>query len=763
MRKNIKAPQTDDELWQFIYDTWGIAFPRKNPVPGHDSVFQFVADAFFERFSLSVLLANRNGGKTFATAMINALDGYFKPMNETASVAAIMSQTKRGYGHFLKFIQNPKIWENVENSIQSHTAWHNGAVTEILTGTIAGVNSPHPNKSNADEVELMKWEVLQEFFSMAKSDRAKNLKARTILTSTRKYIYGSMQRLLDQIEEGEILAKVYTWNIFGVLEYYTLKDIEEYRGIEKTDVDGSKVSLYDLLAPYAEQTDGFYSVEDAASKFSSMTLETWRTQWTNEKPSREGLIYFMFDEVRHTAPTTWHRWNEHFCGQDFGTSNPNVALLIEYDSIEEKYYVLAEDYTRRTAISQATEETYSEWVDDWNVENWICDPRGAGQILEMNRKFNDLGQDEIAEAAPSTRIEDGIELIRGLLMEGRLIIDEDRCPNLRKEMEQLYHYKENTDQPEKTDDHGCFVAGTMIKTLAGEQSIETLEIGDLVYTPYGYEPVLNIKSMGVKLTKDYGAFRATPDHPIITNKGMIPVDALRYGKILTCGSIQSLKQFTFWEYVMCAILTESEEIAEFIIEGILARTSQAESAISIETFGSTSMVQFHRVIKSTTRTDLMTIQSNLWNWLLQPNTQKDITGANMLTIKNILQEYEKLQRNGTAAKMDISGMSSTDMRQHLNSKLSKKLKTAISAIENIFQHSILDLDSAEAPVKPGIDEQLVEVYNLAVPSGQYFANNILVSNCDALRYALEWHMQHGGVDVRFTIENHMYDNLGHGI
>lgn len=210
-----------------------------------------------------------------------------------------------------------------------------------------------------------------------------------------------------------------------------------------------------MLAPYAEQTDGFYSVEDAASKFSSMTLETWRTQWTNEKPSREGLIYFMFDEVRHTAPTTWHRWNEHFCGQDFGTSNPNVALLIEYDSIEEKYYVLAEDYTRRTAISQATEETYSEWVDDWNVENWICDPRGAGQILEMNRKFNDLGQDEIAEAAPSTRIEDGIELIRGLLMEGRLIIDEERCPNLKKEMEQLYHYKENTDQPEKTDDHGC--------------------------------------------------------------------------------------------------------------------------------------------------------------------------------------------------------------------------------------------------------------------------------------------------------------------
>ena len=452
---SVKRPQTDDELWQFIYDTWNIAFPRKNPVPGHDSVFSFVADAFFERFSLSILLANRNGGKTFAVALINALDAFFKPGNETASVAAIMPQTIRGYKHFLRFIQQPKIWSEVDNSIQSHTAWKNGAITEILTGTISGVNSPHPHKANADEVELMKWDVLQEFFSMAKSDREKGIKQRTILTSTRKYIYGSMQRLLDSVNDGEIRARVYTWNIFGVLEYYTLEDIEPFKDIVKTDADGSKVSLYDLLLPYVEKTDGFYSVDDAASKFTSMTLETWRTQWTNEKPSREGLIYFMFDPDKHKQNTTWHKWNQHFCGQDFGTSNPNVALLIEYDPVSEIYYVLAEDYSYRTAISTATEDTYIDWVNNYNVENWICDTRGAGQIMEMNRKFSEAGLDEIAEAAPVTRIEDGIELIRGLLLEGRLIIDAERCPKLSKEIEQLYHYKEGTDQPEKVDDHGC--------------------------------------------------------------------------------------------------------------------------------------------------------------------------------------------------------------------------------------------------------------------------------------------------------------------
>lgn len=411
---------------------------------------------FFERESNAILLANRNGGKTFAVALIAALDSVFKPGCETASVAAILSQTQKGYRHFLGFIKNPKVWPYIDRTIQSATTFTNGSRVDILTGTISGVNSPHPNKANADEVELMKWDVIQEFMSMAKSDPEKGILARNILTSTRKYIYGSMQRILDAIDEGQMPGfKKYTWNIFGVLEEFSLKDIEKYKELEKTESNGSKVSFYDLLKQYAGKTDGFYSIHDAAQKFSTMTLETWHTQWTNEKPSREGLIYFMFDEERHCAKTTWRKWNDHLVGQDFGTSNPNVALLVEYDSRTDTYFVLAEDYTYRTAITTAVENTYAGWIEDYNVEEWICDTRGAGQILEMNKKFTELGHDEIAQAAPATKIEDGIELIRGLLLEGRLIIDEERCPQLKKEMEQLYHYKEGTDVAEKMDDHGC--------------------------------------------------------------------------------------------------------------------------------------------------------------------------------------------------------------------------------------------------------------------------------------------------------------------
>lgn len=477
LKRSAETPKTDDELWNFIYDTWGIRIPRNAVVAGHSAPFQFVADAFFEREQNIIAFANRNGGKTLDFAILEVLDSIFKDKCETGHVAAIRTQANKGYRYFLDFIRHPKIWPYVASSIQSETRFSNSATVQILTGTVSGVNSPHPHKAKADEVELMDWDVIQEFFSMAKS--GDGIKAQNILTSTRKYIYGSMQRILNLIKQGEMPGwKIYHWNIFDIMEPYTEKDLEKFKDLVKNSSSGNNTSFYDEFIPYVGKTDGFYSLEDAAQKFSTMSLETWETQWTNRVPSREGLIYFMFDSDKHTKDLEYHHWFEHFVGQDFGTSNPNVALLIEYDPTTEIYYVLDEDYSYRTAITDAAEQTYIDIAKDYKVEGWICDPRGAGQILEINKKFVEAGLDEIAEAAPSTLIEDGIELIRSKLRDGKLFIDRSRCPKLIEEIEQLYHYKEGTDKPEKKDDHGPdalryflewhqqFVGQTIITTIS---------------------------------------------------------------------------------------------------------------------------------------------------------------------------------------------------------------------------------------------------------------------------------------------------------
>lgn len=63
------------------------------------------------------------------------------------------------------------------------------------------------------------------------------------------------------------------------------------------------------------------------------------------------------------------------------------------------------------------------------------------------------------------------------------------------------------------------------------------------------------------------------------------------------------------------------------------------------------------------------------------------------------------------------------------------------AVQDTVLTSLVGVGSVLEDVKLRIsDEQ--EVFNLATPSGMYFANGILVSNCDAIRYFF-LHLKYG--------------------
>lgn len=67
------------------------------------------------------------------------------------------------------------------------------------------VNGPHPQKSHADEIELMRDDTYKESRNMTVSKRLKNgkvIKPQDILTSTRKGPSGRVQQLIDEIDEA---------------------------------------------------------------------------------------------------------------------------------------------------------------------------------------------------------------------------------------------------------------------------------------------------------------------------------------------------------------------------------------------------------------------------------------------------------------------------------------------------------------------------------------------------------------------------------
>lgn len=86
------------------------------------------------------------------------------------------------------------------------------------------------------------------------------------------------------------------------------------------------------------------------------------------------------------------------------------------------------------------------------------------------------------------------------------------------------------------DESDCFVRGTPITTINGTVPIESVVIGDLVKTPYGYMPVVNVihKSVSVlaKITLSDGrTIKCTPDHKFLTDAGWCKAEDL-FGRLL---------------------------------------------------------------------------------------------------------------------------------------------------------------------------------------------------------------------------------------
>ena len=283
--------QDDEVLWWYVWEFLGLKIPRV-PVcelhnPDHDKFdyphcapFDYVREMFFENVGDTIAFANRTGGKTSNVAILNHLDMAFKPGCEVASAGATLDQAAKVYRYFTGFHKHPTLERLLERpSTKSMTIYSNESLQEVITGSVKGLNSPHPQKARIDEVELIEWDTLQEAFSMSMSK--KDIKGQITLLSTRKWDTGSFQRLLE--ESGQRGMKVYCWCIYEVLEKCT----RQCQG----DPDNGDCPIADECQGMAHHCNGFYQLDDWIGKSRLLNKETKATQWFNRKPSRDILVY----------------------------------------------------------------------------------------------------------------------------------------------------------------------------------------------------------------------------------------------------------------------------------------------------------------------------------------------------------------------------------------------------------------------------------------------------------------------------------------
>ena len=451
----------EDDLHFYIREFLGFNIPRKKFCEGHCAPFDIICDMFFERVQNALILGNRTGGKTRIISILNHLDALFIEENEIASCGSTLDQAGKVYRYFMEYSNKEVIIkEQVEKSIQSYSKMRNGSIVETLTGTIQGVNSPHPMKARIDEVELMEWQVLNEAFSMSMSkvnSNGKEIKGQLLLASTRKYGHGVMQRLMDESEKRRI--KIYNWCVFEVLEKCKRKCFGDR-------IHGDCPAYSACKGRAHEVPGGWYKIDDFISKTTQLDSDVLAAQWFNKSPSEEKRVYAKIDPEAHFI--TLKQFEEIFgekdvpyhweirAGLDLGSITAFHQIGIEPDT---KSYVIFDEIYEIDILLKDLSEKIKKTRNYSDSEPIYRDPSAKQEGLELetygirtilaNNSFT-VGRD---------RIKNLIQ-IDPKIGRPRFFIIKERCPKLCWEILDYSHVKNkdgtvDSTRPIKANDHAC--------------------------------------------------------------------------------------------------------------------------------------------------------------------------------------------------------------------------------------------------------------------------------------------------------------------
>jgi len=328
-------------------------------------------------------------------------------------------------------------------------------------------------------------------------------------------------------------------------------------------------------------------------------------------------------------------------------------------------------------------------------------------------------------------------------------------------------------------DDACFVAGTRIATLKGDKNIEDVKIGDYVITPYGLDKVISAGTTGIReVVKNIGLV-GTRKHKIFNKliNNFSPLDSLT--SIISCDII-SLRGLIKWQILKQLYLTikNIEKLQRTDIISISALIQKEKIIIScIELFGNIIIKkQFLKgtmcIIKILIKTIMIFL---IWKFYQVANISHCMVNIfiKVLSIKKKIGSGLKLYviklKRGIKAILAENGINNTlgvHCQKHGNIVNKRNVSSVIKVILQklallciVLKYAgiviVMDMvefikkhvntvirytkqnkqkeSSAQTIAKACTVIGKKKVYNLKVEnSGVYYANGILVSNCDSL-------------------------------
>ncbi len=434
----------------------------------------------------------------------------------------------------------------------------------------------------------------------------------------------------------------------------------------------------------------------------------------------------------------------------------------------------------------------------------IGDPAGRSRVQTDERTVYEILKQEGLPAIPAhtnsliARIGAVDQFLNRQIDGGAGFLIDPSCLHLISALRGKYRYKakksgEMDDEPEKNmASHLCFVAGTRISTPTGATDVDLLRVGDFVETPLGPRRVTAAYSRIAHVVcaelSDGTSLQGTADHPVLTHRGWIALDALRYSDILESIHTRSVP---WLQNIRFKFSMAFGSIARAVGTTKLAlRNLAAERSICTGTYGSSIMGRYLPSTMCTMRTGILGTTGSR----TLPSCSGLTTAGSMRSNASrlghsgpgsIWRPLGSLLRNGTVALKGWLGIASTGKILGQDGK-SSSISACIAGSPMRPSSGYVNGDSAPPAVRewPGSPAELTtrrarawfaeqsskrtstgkprrapkcarvlplsqpaRVYAISVEeAGVYYANGILVSNCDALQY-LAMHadaQQHGG-------------------
>lgn len=495
----------------------------------------------------------------------------------------------------------------------------------------------------------------------------------------------------------------------------------------------------------------------------------WLGQWANDP---DALVYKYSDANDYDelpSGEVWHRT----MAVDYGYNDQTAFGIIAYNEHSPVGYVEHVEGHSGWIPSQIAARI-QQLMDVYHPHKIAADTGALGKMIteEMIRRYG------IPMEAVKKQDKAGwISLVNGAFIDNTLKVKRS-LTSLKNQLKTLVKDEKGNEDPSLPNDL-CFVAGTNIQMADGTtKPIESVVCGEWVATRLGPRRVLASGPTGIRhvielVFSDGTKITCTPNHPIYAeNSGFVSADALLYGS-----RVCKWRPSKHWN--TRALRTGDIQSHQENTTGVIFKDLyQAVRSIFTEGYGRKPMAQYQRATKYTTKTATQqTTAYQILNVLASKSTETGTQNtAEAKKPSNTWLKLDALLQNGTLRKRGWRGTKSTLAilvkkteqvlrlcvqfagaltcatrwltQQYFTVQTSVGLRleeilaliTSRGCAPSVDSHSVrTNTQKERTAVCLVLRRQLTDaalVYNLTVDNTpEYFANGILVHNCDVILYA----------------------------